>query len=450
MLFERIKSKGLAHFSYVIGDKNKAAVIDPRRDPEVYLKLAEKHGMNIEYVFETHRNEDYIIGSNVIKEKTGAKIYHSDKELDYDYGNGVEEGMGWKIGRLKIEALHTPGHTEGSKSYVLYDPDGSPWMVFTGDALFAGDVGRVDFYGEDRAEDMAGKLYDSIFEKIFPLGDGVIVCPSHGSGSVCAGNIAEREWTTVGLERRHNPKLQVEDKEEFIDKVAEMLEYPPYFEEMEKQNLNPPSSEIGTIEFLDPIEFKERAEDALVLDTRKEVGFGAAHIPGALSIWEEGLPSFAGWFLPYDRPILLVDESGDPSKAVTYLHRLGYDNVEGCLSGGMLSWHMTGQESKSIDTVSVQKVCRILDAERPSFLLDVRPEEEIEEEGNIEGAHEIHITQLPERMDEVPEDKPIYIFCGSGLRSMTAASILKRNGWEDLHVVLGGLSGWSSTTCPVE
>ncbi len=452
MLFKRIESEGLAHYSYIIGDQNEAVLIDPRRDVEKYIDLASEHGMNIKTVLETHRNEDYVIGSYEIKKRTGAKIYHADKELDYTYGEPAEENDTWNVGRLKLEAIHTPGHTLGSMSYILYDPDGKPWMIFTGDALFAGDVGRVDFYGQENLESMAYKLYDSIFNKILPLGDGVIVCPAHGSGSVCAGEIAEREITTIGIEKERNPKLQVEDKEEFAEKVGEMLEYPPYFEKMEEMNLElleyPLSGKI--MEYLSPKEFKNRAEEAVILDTRKELSFGASHIPGAISIWEDGIPSFAGWFLPYDRPILLVDESGDPSEAVTYLHRLGYDNIEGCLSGGMLSWHMSGQESKSIDTVNVQEVCSILDEKESTFLLDVRPKDEIKKEGRIEGAKEIHITQLPERMEEVPKDKEVYVFCGSGLRSMTAASLLKRNEWEDIHVVLGGLSGWSSTTCPVE
>ncbi len=452
MLFERIESKGLAHYSYIIGDQNEAVVIDPRRDVEKYIDLASQHGMNIKTVLETHRNEDYIIGSYEIKRRTGAEIYHADGELDYTYGKPAEETDTWMVGRLKLKAVHTPGHTLGSMSYILYDPDGEPWMIFTGDALFAGDVGRIDFYGEENLEKMAFKLYDSIFNKILPLGDGVIVCPAHGSGSVCGTEIAERELTTIGIEKDRNPKLQVENKEEFAEKVANMLEYPPYFEKMEEMNIELPehTSSRKTMEFIPPEEFKKKAEDAVILDTRKELSFGASHIPEALSIWEDGVPNFAGWFLPYDKPILLVDESGDPTKALTYLERMGYDNVEGCLAGGMLSWNMKGHESESIDTVNVKKACDILDSEGSVFLLDVRPQEEISEKGEIAGAHELHLTQLPDNLGDIPEDKPIYIFCGSGLRSMTAASILKRNGFEDIHVVLGGLSGWSSTTCPVE
>ncbi|MEF8832541.1 MAG: MBL fold metallo-hydrolase [Candidatus Thermoplasmatota archaeon] len=452
MLFERIKSEGIAHYSYIIGDQNDAVVIDPRRDCQIYQDLADRHDMNIRQVLETHRNEDYIIGSVELKSSTGAEIWHADGQMDYEYGNAVEDGDSWDVGRLKIEALHTPGHTPGSMSYLLFDPDGDPWMIFTGDVLFAGDVGRVDLLGMDRAEELAEQLYDSIFEKIISLGDEVIVCPAHGSGSVCGSSIAEREWTTIGLERKHNPKLQVNSKEEFIDRVKEKLERPPYFRKMEKLNLEgaPLLKDQTSIDYLSASEFKKKAEDAVVLDTRKEVGFGASHIPEALSIWLNGVPNFAGWFLPYDDPILLVDESGDPTQAVKFLKRIGYDNIEGCLAGGMLSWNMEGHESESIDTVNVHEVCNILDEDELAFLLDVRPQKEIKKKGEIEGAHELHLTQLLDNLGEIPEDRTIYIFCGSGLRSMTAASLLKRNGWKDLHVVLGGLSGWSSTTCPVK
>lgn len=450
-ILERIESQGLAHYSYLIGDRNKAAVIDPRRDADKYVELASREGMTITDVFETHRNEDYVIGSMELESKTGADIWRAEEELDYGYGKLAEEGRTWKIGRLKLEAIHTPGHTLGSRSYILYDPDGEPWVVFTGDALFAGDVGRIDFYGEDRLEEMVGKLYDSIFNKILPLGDGVIVCPAHGAGSVCGESIAERKWTTVGIERDRNPKLQVDTQQEFAEKAATMREYPPYFAKMEQLNQDgaPLLHDATPVKFMTPAEFAEKAKDAVILDTRKELGFGAAHIPGAISIWLGGVPNFAGWFLPYDKPILLVDESGDPSTAVTYLERMGYDNIEGRLSGGMLAWHMSGRESSSVDTISVHELCGILDSGKDLWILDVRSDGELEEDGEIEDAHHIHITHIMENLEEIPKDENVYIFCGSGLRSMIAASLLKREGWKDLSVILGGLAGWSSTTCPV-
>lgn len=452
MLFERIESTGLAHYSYLIGDGREAIVIDPRRDCGVYVDQATRAGSRIKYILETHRNEDYVIGSVELASRTGAEIWHADAQMDYQYGQPVKEGQTWRAGRLVLEALHTPGHTPGSMSYLLHDPDGAPWAVFTGDALFAGDVGRVDLLGMDRAEELANLLYDSVFDTLLPLGDEVLVCPGHGAGSVCGSEIAERVWTTIGLERRLNPKLQFTDREQFVANVAKKLERPPYFRRMESWNLEgaPILGPLPAPTPLKPGAFAEAAKEGFILDTRMDLGFSAAHVPGSLSIWQGRLASFAGWFLPYDKPILLVNEDDDPTPIVRHLLRIGYDDLAGSLAGGMLAWHMSGQESASINTVTVQALCHQLDTEGDAWILDLRSDEEVEHHGEIAGAHQIHITQLPDRLDEVPRDETVYVFCGSGMRSMIGTSLLRRQGWEKVTVVLGGLAGWHSTTCPLE
>ena len=308
MFFERIESTGLAHYSYMIGDGTEVAVIDPRRDCEIYTERASEQGCRIRYILETHRNEDYVIGSVELASRTNADIWHADKQWDYRYGNPIRDGQTWHVGQLKIQALHTPGHTPGHMSYLLCDPEGVPWMLFTGDALFAGDTGRVDLLGMEKAQELAGLLYDSIFEKILPLGDGVIVCPAHGTGSVCGSSISERIWTTIGLERGTNPKLQFKEKSAFIANVCEELERPPYFQKMEKHNTQGPPLLRNLLHPspLGPEEFKTKAKDSIVVDTRMELGFSAAHVPGSLSIWRGGLASFAGWFLGYDKPLHAV------------------------------------------------------------------------------------------------------------------------------------------------
>jgi hydroxyacylglutathione hydrolase len=451
MFFERIISKGLAHFSYMIGDGTDAVVIDPRRDCEIYREKAFKNGFVIRYILETHRNEDYLIGSVGLASKTGAEIWHADRQWDYTYGNPAEDGQTWKVGQIKIKALHTPGHTPGHMSYLLFDPDGFPWFIFTGDALFAGDVGRVDLLGMEKVEQSAGLLFASIFEKILPLGDGVIVCPAHGEGSVCGSAISGRIWTTIGIERRANPKLQFRDKNQFISHIGRELERPLYFSRMERFNLqgNPAPWYLSHPPPLDIREFEARAKDAVVVDTRLELGFSAAHVPGSLSIWLGGLAGFAGWFLPYDTPLLLVNEAENPEEAARILIRLGYDRIEGYLAGGMLSWHMAGLESRSVLTVTVQELCRLLDARENPSILDVRSKEELERNGRIRDARHIHITALPQCLSNVPKESTVYIFCGSGLRSMIAASLLQREGWTKIKVVLGGLAGWNSVRCPL-
>jgi hydroxyacylglutathione hydrolase len=304
----------------------------------------------------------------------------------------------------------------------------------------------------DRAEEMAGLLYDSIFKKIIPLGDGVIVCPAHGPGSVCGTAISERSLTTIGIERRENPRLRLTEKSAFVSRVAEELERPPYFLEMEKRNIEG-GPILGNKPYpppFDTTEFKKRAQEAIVVDTRMELGFSAAHVPGSLSIWLGGLASFAGWFLPYDKSILLVNEMENPEDAYKRLARLGFDRIDGFLAGGMLSWHTAGQESHSVPTVTVQDLCRLLDARKNPFVLDVRSSAELERNGRINDAVHIHITTLPEHTSRIPKDRPVYIFCGSGMRSMIAASLLMRLGWKNIHVVLGGLAGWNSVSCPLD
>ncbi len=452
MLFERIESEGLAHYSYLVGDGAQAVVIDPRRDCSVYVERAARAGHRITHVLETHRNEDYVVGSVELAARTGAVVWHADEQWDYVYGQAVQDGQTWQVGRLKLEAIHSPGHTPGSMSYLLHDPGGSPWVVFTGDALFAGDVGRVDLLGVERMEEMAGLLYETLFDKLLALPDDLIVCPAHGAGSVCGSAIAERTWTTVGLERRLNPRLRHTRRDDFVRHVARVLERPPYFRRVEQLNLERPPV-VGPDPVPVPLgvdDFVRQARDGIVVDTRDELSFGAAHVPDALSIWLGGLSSFAGWFLPQDVPLLLVNATDDPVPAARRLIRLGYDGLGGYLAGGMLAWHTVGRRSEAVDLVTVQDLCHRLDEDGEAWILDVRSAGELESQGRIAGAHHIHITQLPAHLSEVPTDRRVTVFCGSGLRSMIGASLLRREGWEDVAVVLGGLSGWTSTTCPIE
>lgn len=452
MLFEKIETPGIAHFSYVIGDGNAIAVIDPRRDIDVYLSLASAAGLPIRFILETHRNEDYVIGSSALATQTGAEIWHADDQLDYRYGQSVRDGQTFQVGRFLLKALHTPGHTPGSMSYLLYDPSGEPWMVFTGDALFAGDVGRTDFLGEERLEEMTELLYESLFNRLLPLGDHVLVCPAHGAGSACGSAISDRFPTTIGLERRLNPMLQDGTKAHFIARAARILEYAPYFRKMEQMNLeiSPALCELPQPIPLPARVFAEKEKSgAVVIDLRSHEAFSAAHVPGALSLPLNNLASFAGWYLDYSAPILLIGADGQIAEATTRLRRLGYDQVAGFLAGGILSWHMAGFPSGKITTITVQDLCQQIDAEGLPAILDVRAREELEANGQIPGAMHIHLTELPEKMSQIPQQGPLFIFCGSGVRSMISASLLKRAGHSEVVVVFGGLAGWNSLQCPV-
>jgi len=444
MLFERIESSGLAHYSYIMGDENEAVVIDPRRDADDYIEAARQAGMQIKYVLETHRNEDYLIGSLKIARQTGAKIFHSFNEgYDFEYGEDIQDGDKITFGNLTIEALHTPGHTMGHMSYLLYDDEDNPWIIFTGDALFAGDVGRTDFY-EGKNEEMTGKLYDSLHNKILPLGDGVIICAAHGAGSVCGSNITERIWTSIGLERKYNPALQIENRDDFIDEFSNPHDKPPYFKTMEKFNkIGPEDKSLPVPAALSPQEFMEAAEQGQVVDIRSESCFGSSFVPGSIFIKEEVLSNFAGWFLSYDKPILLVSDSDNIKPAVKQLFRLGYDNIAGYLKGGITSWTKAGYKTSSIATADAIDIKEMEQTGKNPFILDIRDKDEALQTP-IPSSLRIKLTDLPDKFDEVPGAKNLNIVCGSGVRSMIAASLLKRAGFDNLSVPLGGISGWKS------
>jgi len=453
MIFGRIKSEGIAHNSYFIGSENDAAVIDPRRDCQVYIDLARQKGLRIKYIFETHRNEDYVIGSLELSHFTGAEIYHGPG-LDWKYGNTLKDGQEFQIGKLRLTAIHTPGHTDESMSYAVADlaTGEATVMVFTGDALFVGEVGRTDLYGTKEAPRLASNLYDSIFDKLLPLGDGVILCPAHGAGSVCGANIADRDESTLGIERAHNPLLQM-SKDEFIRyKLAEKLERPHYFRQMEKYNLAG-APILGFLPLpapLSPADFKrEMQRGAVVVDTSYPAAFGGAHIKGSYSIWLEGLPIFAGWVLSYDKPILLIlDDQHHLEKAVRYLIRSGYDWIVGYLKGGVEGWYNAGFPVEHLRVLTVHELKAKLDRGEELTILDDRSEREWNE-GHIKGALHIYVGHIKERMADIPKDRPVAILCNMGHRAGLGASVLLREGCREVYNVLGGMTAWKAAGYPM-
>jgi hydroxyacylglutathione hydrolase len=454
MIFERIKSAGIAHNSYLIGSGSDAAVIDPRRDCQVYADLAQQKGLKIRYIFETHRNEDYVIGSIELNTMTGAEIYHGPG-LDWKYGNTLKDGQQFRIGRLRLTAIHTPGHTDESISYAVADlaTGEATVMVFTGDALFVNEVGRTDLYGPKEASRLASNLYDSIFNKLLPLGDGVILCPAHGAGSVCGLHIASRDESTIGTERIQNPVLQIKDKRKFVKyKLAEKPERPYYFSQMEKLNLEGPPF-LGCLPLptpLTPVEFeKQMNQGAIVVDTSEPAAFGGAHIRGAYSIWLEGLPVFGGWMLPYDTPILLVlEDQSHLERAVRYLIRAGYDQIAGYLREGTEGWYNAGLPTESLPLLSVHQLKVMLDRGEELLILDTRGQDEWDS-GHIAGSLHIYVGYLEQRLKEVPRDEPIAVICNVGHRAGLGASILLRAGYPNVYNVLGSVKAWVAAGFPV-
>jgi hydroxyacylglutathione hydrolase len=454
MILQRIKSEGIAHNSYFIGSKNQAAVIDPRRDCQIYIDLAQKNEMKITHIFETHRNEDYVIGSIELRSLTGAEVYHGPG-LNWKYGNPLAEGQFFRIGAVEIKALLTPGHTDESVSYVLTDllTGRAPIMVFTGDTLFIGDVGRTDLYGAGEVERLASNLFDSLFNKLIPLGDSVILCPAHGSGSICGGHIAERDESSIGIERVQNPILQLTEKRVFIKrKLAEKFVRPYYFSQMEKYNMEGPPL-LGRLPLPQPLSAKEFQQEmqagSVVVDTREPAAFGGTHIKDAYSIWLDGLPGFAGWVLDYDKPILLVFEDEEHLEtAVSYLVRLGYDRIKGYLKGGTEGWYNAGLPTENLSLISVNKLKEKLDSGEDIMVLDTREDREWEE-GHVEGAYHIFVGYLEKRMAEVPRNKPVAVMCKTGHRAGLAASILQRAGYTNISNVLGSIVAWLVNGFPV-
>ncbi|MBU7001300.1 MAG: MBL fold metallo-hydrolase [Theionarchaea archaeon] len=448
MLFTTVKSEGLAHNSYFLGAGGVAAVIDPRRDCDIYLDLSRKHNLKVSYIFETHRNEDYVSGSGELAEITGAEILHG-AGLDFGYGTTVKEGDTFSIGSIRFEILETPGHTDESISIAVVDTEvgENVYMVFTGDALFAGDVGRTDLYGTREGRRLAEALYDSVREKLLTLGDGVIVCPAHGAGSVCGAELADHEYTTIGYEKKTNPVLQ-KNKEDFVQyKLNEELYRPPYFRKMEVYNKEGAPLLHG-LPFLRPVSPQELTseKDAQVVDVRTPPSFAGGHIPSSVHIWKDGLPLFAGWILNYEDPIILVGEgSENTEEIVRYLIRLGYDNLSGYLAGGFASWYKNGYPFKTIDTWTVYQLYEALNSS--VYLLDVR-EKRHWEEGYIQGAHHMYVGTLRDHLSEIP-DTNVVVYCDSGYKTGIATSLLQRSGTEKVSGVLGGIMAWKKAGFPL-
>ena len=429
-------------------------MIDPRRDVDIYAETASCHELAITHIFETHRNEDYVSGSPELRDRCGAEIYHG-QQLAFAFGNPVKENDTFTLGSLELTVLETPGHTEESISLVLRDREVSarPFMVFCGDTLFAGEIGRTDFYGQGRKAEMAAKIHDSIRNKILPLGDGVIVCPAHGAGSVCGSEIADHPFTTIGYEKIANPRLAL-DRETFISsREAESPYLPPYFRQMEVQNLNGApllhrSPDLRPLSIPDVNRF--RKSGCQILDIRSPTSFGAGHIPGSISVWREGVPAFMGWFFDYDLPVVIVDDFNLAlEKVIPLFMRLGYDNIAGFLTGGFPAWSKAGQEIATVPTCSVEQLKDQLATKTP-FLLDVRDIRNWDAVGHIHGARHIYIGELPGRLDEVPRDEPVFVYCDAGFKGSLAASILSLHHYHNVTNVLGGMSGWKQAGFRIE
>jgi hydroxyacylglutathione hydrolase len=353
---------------------------------------------------------------------TEAEIGHSSV-LDFKYGeHNLSDGDVLNVGDIKIKALYTPGHTNESLSYLVYPPESNEsLMVFTGDTLFAGSVGRTDLYGKPAQPAQAEKLRDSLHEKLLPLGDHVLVYPAHGQGSVCGHGITNQEPTTIGYEKKTNPYLQL-SKEEFIRKALSLeLVVPHYFKSMEELNLNGPPllSELSHPKPLSLQVFEEEMQqhNMTVMDTRNPYAYAGSHIPNSLSIWLKGTSVYPGWLLDIDQYIVFIlERKCDIKKATARLRRLGFDNMCGYLCGGMNAWQEAGKPINHTGTMSVFDLKEKM-AKAEVTLLDVRKPIEWKEDGYIEGAKLMFFADIPNQAHTLPRDKPLAVICSVGNRN---------------------------------
>ncbi|NJD78603.1 MAG: MBL fold metallo-hydrolase [Candidatus Methanoperedens sp.] len=443
MFIERFVSEGLAHFSYIAGNDNDAFVVDPKRDVDKYIEIAKSNCCRIRFVFETHRNEDYLVGSLELEQRTGCRIIHSGR-LGFEYGEQAAENDIFDIGGMRIRVIETPGHSPESLSFVLYPSSGEkPIAVFTGDALFYGNVGRTDLAGTEKIAESASILYDSLHGKLLPLGDGTILYPAHGEGSACGGAMSDITISTIGYERATNIMLGLKRKEFIEKKVKENIPLPPYFALMADNNLKGPLLfEQGLAGPIDAPAFANIMANCAIVDTRSPLSFASGHIKASYNIWLQGLANFAGWILDYEKDILLVTERlEDAGTAMRYLERVGLDKVKGYLCEGIEDWQNRGMhlEQSGVCTVDVlhDKM-----KEEELFVLDVREEEEYAK-GHIAGAVNIYVGELEKRLTEIPTGLPVVSVCSTGNRAGLGVSILMRGGFKKVYNLAGGVTAWN-------
>jgi hydroxyacylglutathione hydrolase len=465
VLFERFEDHGLAHYSYALGCEAAAAIaiVDPRRDIDVYLEFATIRHVRITHVLETHIHADYASGARELAQRTGAELclsaYDADEMYEVSFPHlKLRDGDDISIGRARIEALHTPGHTPEHLAFLVYDTARSaevPQLLLSGDFVLVGSVGRPDLIGDEAKHALAGRLFDSV-QKIARLPDGLEVHPAHGSGSLCSTGVSSRPMSTLGFERIANPYLDASlTRAAFIERLLGKLPpFPPYYRRMKLVNASGPAPLNGLpgLGALSPADVHERlAAGHIVIDLRDQIGFGGGHIPGAFGIGAgTKLSMWSPWVVPYDTPIILV--TSDPKlvpDAVRSLVRVGLDEVRGYLSGGMKDWAEAGYPVSMTRSESPVDLADLLAREPSRHVIDVRTVDEWES-GHISGATHIMAGDLPALAPGLAgSHAPLAVICGKGYRSTVAVSVLERAGARDVINVIGGMTAWEHAGLPM-
>jgi glyoxylase-like metal-dependent hydrolase (beta-lactamase superfamily II)/rhodanese-related sulfurtransferase len=449
MYIKQLYTSCLSEAAYYIESNGEAAVIDPLRDIDVYLQLAAERKSKIKYIFETHFHADFVSGHLDLSKATGADIvYGPGTKTTFPVYVAKDEEL-FSLGALKIKVLHTPGHTLESACYLLKDENGKDHCIFTGDTLFVGDVGRPDLAqkGEELTmNDLAGILYDSLQTKIVPLADDVIIYPAHGPGSACGKHLSAKTDSTLGEEKATNYALKAGSKKKFIKAVTDGLDEPPeYFAinaQINKEGYDSLDSVLKKgLKALSIEEIKtEMEKDTILVDTRQPDEFTQGFIPGSINIGLDGrFAEWAGSLLPFDKPILLITEKDKEKETLVRLARVGFSNMIGYADGGFEAWKNAGEEIDVIIDVEADELAMDLPFDEKLVVLDVRKPVEYAE-GHVKDAINLPLAELndPLNMAIIEDDQNVYINCGSGYRSVIAASLFKRQGIHNVRNIVGG------------
>ncbi len=454
---------GLACASYLVGCETQgiAAVVDPDRDVRKYLEAAESRGLKITHIIETHLHADHVSGNTDLAARTGADIYlHEASGAGFPH-KSLRDGEVIELGNVHIRALHTPGHTPESITLLISDMTRAeePWLALTGDTLFVGDIGRPDLVGAEAARGLANDMYHTLFEKLLPMNDNLMIYPGHGAGSLCGKSIGAMRSTTLGFERKYNPALSARGQEQFVEfDTSDLPEQPGNHRRIKSMNRQGPRplGEVGAR----PLSIQEAIthfqNGAGLLDTRPKTEYIQAHIPGSVHLEaDDQLSGRIGFVFPPDVPvILLLADPAGYERVVYSLARVGYDNVTGYLSEGLDVWErmglpLTAGDVRDVEPVELDRLLQSsAEGDRP-MVVDVREPWEYRQ-GHVPGAVLIPLGQLATRVGELDPERPVAVICASGNRSQSAAALLGQKGFKIVYNVSGGTNAWRQSGLELE
>jgi hydroxyacylglutathione hydrolase len=461
LIFKQFYLPCLAHASYLIGDEatGTAAVVDPQRDTDQYLAFASEHSLKIRHVFLTHLHADFVAGHLELRDGVGATIYLGAAAKAAYAFKPCRDGDILEFGRVRLKTLETPGHTPESISILVYDlnvSDTQPHAILTGDTLFIGDVGRPDLRAALGwpATKLGGMLFDSL-HKLLALPDQSLVYPAHGAGSLCGRAISKETVSTLGEQRRLNYALQPMSKDEFIQVVtADQPEAPSYFTyDAVLNSQERPTLDEALAREMNPLSVEAvlalQADGAQILDTRDPEEFGAAHMKGSINIGLGGqYATWAGTMLDRTHPIVIIADPGRENESAVRLGRIGFDHVAGYLQNGLRSLESKPELVGFTERLSAQFAAELLSSSQPPLAIDVRAPRERDQK-HIGGSLGVPLNRLKEKLETLPKNRRLLVYCAGGYRSSIAASLLQASGFNPVSEIAGGIAAWEAAKLPI-